>query len=71
MYSSYRHQVLLWLIFITLAIMIISGPLWKFWSIVPFSLTIWWLCDVMFTGRNSFMFEPHYNYWREQNEEEY
>jgi hypothetical protein len=51
--------------------MILSGPLWRFWSIVPFSLSVFWMCDVMFTARNSFMFEPNYNYWREANDEEY
>ena len=71
MYSSYRHQAMLWLIAITLAIMILSGPLWKYWSILPFSLTVLWMCDAMFMGRNSFMMEPNYNYWREANEVDY
>jgi hypothetical protein len=51
--------------------MILAGPLWKYWSLLPFTIFVLWLCDVMFTGRNAFMFEPNYNYWKEANEEEY
>lgn len=71
MYSETRHKFLLWFLAIFIVITIISGPLWKFWSLVPFTIFIWWLCDVMFTTRNGFMFEPNYNYWKEANEEEY
>jgi hypothetical protein len=71
MYTAYRHQALLWLLAISILVMILAGPLWKFWFILPFTIFIMWLCDVMFTGRNAFMFEPNYNYWKEANEEEY
>ena len=71
MYSSYRHKSLLWLLAISIFVMIFSGPLWKFWFLLPFTIFVLWLCDVMFTGRNAFMFEPNYNYWKEANEEEY
>jgi hypothetical protein len=71
MYSSYRHQALLWLFAITFAIMILSGPLWKYFSLLPITIFVWWLCDAMFTGRNAFMFEPNYNYWKESNEVDY
>ena len=71
MFSSYRHQALLWLIAITLFITIVSGPIWKYWSLLPFTLFVLYLCDVMFTGYNAFMFEPNYNYWKEANEVEY
>lgn len=71
MYTAYRHKALLWLFFITLAIMIVSGPLWRYWFIVPFLVFIVWMCDAMFTTRNDFMYEPNYNYWREANDVEY
>jgi hypothetical protein len=71
MFSDYRHKALLWLLAITIAITIISGPLWKYWFIVPFTVFVIWVCDAMFSPRNAFMFEPNYNYWKEANEEEY
>jgi len=51
--------------------MILSGPLWKYFSLLPITIFVWWLCDAMFTGRNAFMFEPNYNYWKESNEVDY
>lgn len=71
MFTAYRHKALLWAFFITFAIMIVSGPLWRMWFIVPFTFFVWWLVDAMFTVRNDFMFEPNYNYWREANDVEY
>ncbi len=71
MYSEPRHKALLWAFAISVGIMIVSGPLWRYWSLLPIFIFIWWLCDAMFTTRNGFMFEPSYNYWKEANEVEY
>ena len=71
MFSAYRHQALLWAVAITFAITIVSGPLWRYWFLLPFTLFVWWLCDAMFTGYNAFLFEPNYNYWKEANEQDY
>ena len=71
MYSEVRHKLLLWAFAISILIMILAGPLYRYWSLLPITIFIWWLCDVMFTTRNGFMFEPNYNYWKEANDVEY
>jgi hypothetical protein len=55
------------LIFIT----IVSGSLWRYFFILPFTAFMIYLLDVMFLGHNEFMYEPNYAAWTEENTEDY
>ena len=66
-----RHKVLFWLFIIFTVVTILSGPVWIFWFIVPLSLFMWLIIDLMFFTRNMFVYEPNYQFWKEVNEEEY
>jgi len=57
-YSSSQHT-LFWLFIIFSVITLLSGPLWKFWSILPVTFFMWLLTDLMFFTDNMFMFEPN------------
>ena len=68
---SYRIKALFWLLLIFIAITILSGPLWKFWFIVPMTIFFWLIIDMMFFSRNMFMYEPNLQFWKEANEVDY
>ena len=57
-YSTSQHT-LFWLTIIFSVITLLSGPLWKFWSIFPITFFMWLLVDLMFFTANMFMYEPN------------
>jgi hypothetical protein len=68
---SYSQHTLFWLVIIFSIITLLSGPIWKYWFIIPFSLFNWLLIDLMFFTENMFMFEPNLFFWQEANTVEY
>ena len=72
MFSSYRHQAQLLLLFVLIAITIFSGEYWKYYFVLPLTAGMVYLLDVMFFGYNDlFMYEPNYAAWTEANTEDY
>jgi uncharacterized membrane protein len=71
MFKSARHQAQLMLLFVLIAITILSGQYWKYYFILPLSAFMLYLSDIMFMGYNEFMFEPNYQAWAEANTEDY
>ena len=71
MFSSARHISQLILIVFLVFITIVSGSLWRYFFILPFSAFMIYLTDVMFLGQDEFMYEPNYNTWVEKNTEDY
>lgn len=69
-YSSSQHT-LFWLFIITSVLTLLSGPIWKFFFIIPFTFLMWLLVDLMFFTANMFMYEPNLFYWKEANEVDY
>ena len=72
MFTKYRHQAQLMLLFILIAITIFSGEYWKYYFILPLSAFFVYLTDVMFFGYNDlFMYEPNYAAWAELNTDDF
>ena len=69
MYSG-STKALFWAFIISVAVTILSGPAWLYWFMIPLTLFMWLLCDMMFMQRNMFMYEPNYQFWKEANEGE-
>lgn len=71
MFSSARHISQLTLLVVLIFITIVSGSLWRYFFILPFTAFMVYLTDVMFLGDGEFMYEPNYQAWTEQNTEDY
>ena len=56
---------------LAVALTILSWDNWKYFVIIPISVFMWLLTDLMFFGHNTFMYEPNLHYWKEANEEEF
>jgi len=59
------------LLFVLIAITILSGEYWRYYFILPMTAFIAYLTDVMFFGYNDFMYEPNYAAWAEANTADY
>ena len=61
-------------ILVVLVIMLFISPAltgMTFAGIIPLVVFFWWLLDVMFLEDGMSMYEPNYEFWREDNDTEW
>ena len=56
---------------IAIFITVLSWAYWKFFFMFPLIFGMWWILDVMFFEDDMFMYEPNYEFWREDNDTEW
>ena len=71
MFSSSRHISELIVLIVLIAVTILSGQYWQYFTILPITAFIFYLIDVMFYGYNDFMYEPNYRAWCDANDAVY
>ena len=71
MWNTASQRTLFYLFLISVFVTVLSWAYWKFFFTIPLVFFFWWLMDVMFLEDGMFMYEPNYEFWREENDTEW
>ena len=71
MWNTPSQRTLFYLFLIMIGVTVLSWAYWKFFFILPLVFGFWWILDVMFFEDGAFMYEPNYEFWREDNDTEW